>query len=182
MKTTEISPNIKQYVFRQEKGDKDYGSCLWAIFSFDLSNFSLLIISDCGDFSYMWPKSDRETFLHLMSRVRKNYLLEKFSGAPSFDLEASIKATIKNIKENEPEENRERVINQVNELKNREIMSEDEFEQECDDIFIYFGWNDKCEAKIIRTYPLRTEKIVDIFINHVQPLIKETIEKEKDKK
>lgn len=177
MKITEISPNLKQYMFRQEKGDEDYGSCLWAIFSLDLSNFSLSIVSDCGDFSYKWPASDRETFLHLMSRVRKNYLLEKLSGEPSFDLEASIETTIKNIEENEPEENREKVIAQIEELKEREDMTEDIFDDECYDIFTSIGWCDECEAKIVRTYPSRAEKIVDIFIDCVQPLIKEAIEK-----
>ena len=73
-------PNILTIEYRQDKEDKDYGSCLWARFKFDLDNYELNISSDCGNYSYGWvPTPDRESFTHFMSRVSGLYLLEKIS-------------------------------------------------------------------------------------------------------
>lgn len=73
-------PEITTVTFRQEKGDKDYGSCLWARFNFDTMNYSLSIESDCGNYCYGWyPTRDKETFLHLCSRFDRLYFVDKIS-------------------------------------------------------------------------------------------------------
>ena len=38
MKILNETPNILKLSYRQEKGDKNYGSCLWATFLFDLDD------------------------------------------------------------------------------------------------------------------------------------------------
>ena len=73
-------PKVLTIEYHQDKEDKDYGSCLWARFKFDLDNYELNISSDCGDYGYGWiPTPDKESFIHLMSRVNGDYLLEKLS-------------------------------------------------------------------------------------------------------
>ena len=39
MTVKEINPNILTLEYRQEKTDKDYGSCLWARFMFNLDRY-----------------------------------------------------------------------------------------------------------------------------------------------
>lgn len=83
-------PEIMTISFRQTKDDKDYGSCLWARFNFDLEHYSLNIESDCGNFSYGWvPTPNGETFLHLCARFNWEYLLRKISCQTVIDGEAT---------------------------------------------------------------------------------------------
>lgn len=49
--STRTPPLISLY-FCQERGDPDYGSCLWAVFNFDLERYELSITSDCGNYAY----------------------------------------------------------------------------------------------------------------------------------
>ena len=83
-------PEILTISYRQTKEDKDYGSCLWARFNFDLKHYSLTIESDCGNFSHGWvPTPDSETFLHLCARFNWEYLLGKISSQTVIDGEAT---------------------------------------------------------------------------------------------
>lgn len=77
MKIEVKRPEILRISYRQEKGDKGYGSCLWADFDFDQEEFMLNIQSDCGCAGYGWPVTKSESFLQLMSRIEKDYLMEK---------------------------------------------------------------------------------------------------------
>lgn len=91
MAVKETTPNMLCLEYKQEKGDKDYGSCLWAIFTFNLDRYELSISSDCGFYGYKWCETpDTESFLELMARVDKDYMLLKLYGEPDvFDYEAS---------------------------------------------------------------------------------------------
>lgn len=84
-----VKPNMLCLEYRQEKEDKDYGSCLWARFTFNLDRYELTITSDCGNYGYKWvetPKS--ESFLELMVRCDEVYILDKIYGSPDvFDYE-----------------------------------------------------------------------------------------------
>lgn len=83
MTVKEINPRILTLEYHQEKDDKDYGSCLWARFMFNLDRYELSITSDCGNYAYKWvetPKS--ESFLELMARCDKWYILSKLYGEP----------------------------------------------------------------------------------------------------
>lgn len=96
-KVTEINPKIITLEFRQERGDPDYGSCLWARFYLDTENYTMTIESDCGNYGYAWaPTPTSESFLHLMARVDADYLLDKISSETVIDE----KATLHNVAEN----------------------------------------------------------------------------------
>lgn len=62
--STRTPPLISLY-FCQERGDPDYGSCLWAVFNFDLERYELSITSDCGNYAYGWvPTHKSESFMN----------------------------------------------------------------------------------------------------------------------
>lgn len=89
-------PEVVTVCFRQEKTDKDYGSCLWARFNFDTKNYSMSIESDCGSYQHSWyPTPASETFLHLCSRFDYEYLLYKISDTTVVDADK----TFENVKE-----------------------------------------------------------------------------------
>lgn len=76
-------PNIIRVEYRQTSGDKNYGSCLWAFYDFDLDRYMLNIQSDCGDAAYRWVETPKcESFLHLMARCDKGYMVHKLFGEP----------------------------------------------------------------------------------------------------
>ena len=88
MKTKLVHPRTVFVETRQERQDSDYGSCLWARFCFNLDNYELTVTSDCGSYAYGWtPTPDSESFLALMSRINKDYLLEKIAEKSVVDTE-----------------------------------------------------------------------------------------------
>ena len=58
-------PCITRISYRQEKGDSDYGTCLWADFEFDTINYRLQIMSDCGNYSYLVGSNAGERIIFL---------------------------------------------------------------------------------------------------------------------
>lgn len=97
-KTRFKQPNIITIEYRQEQGDPDYGSCLWANFNFDLERYDLTIMSDCGNYAYSWVATpNSESFMHLMSRVDQGYLLDKIAARCQVNYDetlANVKALI----------------------------------------------------------------------------------------
>lgn len=97
-KTRFKQPNIVTIEYRQEQGDPDYGSCLWANFNFDLERYDLTIMSDCGNYAYSWVATpNSESFMHLMSRVDQGYLLDKIAARCQVNYDetlANVKALI----------------------------------------------------------------------------------------
>ena len=88
VKVTE--PKMITIEYRQEKGDEDYGTCMWARFNLDLINYTMFIESDCGTYGYGWyPTPDRESFLKLCSRFSEGYLIEKLSSQTVVDNDAT---------------------------------------------------------------------------------------------
>lgn len=92
MKTEVQNPNIVRVAYHQEPGDEHYGSCLWAYFDFDLDKYMLNIQSDCGNAAYRWVATpEAESFLHLMSRVHADYLIEKLFRHTVVDVDATLR-------------------------------------------------------------------------------------------
>lgn len=90
--STRTPPLISLY-FCQERGDPDYGSCLWAVFNFDLERYELSITSDCGNYAYGWvPTHKSESFMHLMARLDSGYLLDKLASPCVINEEATFEA------------------------------------------------------------------------------------------
>lgn len=90
MKVTIEQPKIITLLYRQEKADPDYGSCMWARFYLDTKNYTMSIESDCGNYSYGWyPTPDSESFLHLLCRMDYGYLRDKLAERTIVDGEAT---------------------------------------------------------------------------------------------
>ena len=82
MTVKEIKPKMFCLEYRQEPGDKDYGSCLYARFMFNLDRYELSIISDCGNYGHKWVETpSHESFLQLMARIDEDYLIRKIYGS-----------------------------------------------------------------------------------------------------
>lgn len=178
------NPNIFVIAFHQDKEDEDYGECLWARFAFDLTNYTLSIKSDCGNYAYGWkPTPELESFLQLCTRFADEYLLEKLS-------------IRKDINNDKTWENIQNLIKQVHssvepdwdldEIKNTCLYTS--LESAYDDIEdAFYGTNleDWFESEqildcIVRDFPIGAKKIVEIFQTYIVPVLKEKINNEQD--
>lgn len=172
--------------YRQDKEDKDYGSCLWARFNFNLDRYELTITSDCGNYGYKWcetPKS--ESFLELMARVEKGYMLEKLYGnANIFDYEATKKHIYKMEVDYEDEDDE-------NKAKLDEIFEEFEWEGEPESAEMFVakfeeannycdGWFQEIWGYCVFDYPANALKIVEVFDECIQPKIIEQLKGQKN--
>ena len=178
MTVTIEKPKIISLLYKQEKTDKDYGSCLWARFLFDTENYSLHIESDCGNYSYSWcPTPNTESFLHLMARIDKGYLLRKISDRTVVDGEAtfeSLKVNLEDVCDDDVdwEEVKEYCCGGYDE---REMVEEINSEIHNEFIGEYDIW--ECVQK---DYPNNAKKIASVFCNHIIPAIKNIIREDAD--
>lgn len=179
---------IISLMYRQERTDADYGSCLWARFYFDLNNYTLSVESDCGNYVCGWiPTPDTESFLQLCSRFDEGYLLEKISNRTVVSGEetwAALKELLDEIDWADNEEKRHYDMKTIesscyhnrNETEAYESISqaidESYFSGQIED---YEVW--QC---IDMDYPAGAKKIVSVFHNHIQPVLKK-IDAEVDK-
>lgn len=93
MNVTVIKPNVTEYRIRTEPGDAIHTRCMWANILFNHDTYSISAQTDCGDYSYRWPKTKDESFHALLLRALRDeeYLLEKFSSRTVFSLEETKK-------------------------------------------------------------------------------------------
>ena len=200
------TPNIMTMEFRQEKNDPDYGSCVWAVFHFDLDRYTLMIESDCGNYTYGWhPTSQFESFLHLMGRLDEEYLLDKLSDRTVVDTETTWKAVEEYLKSVENRVIEDHAFNHFDEEDEEEENDEEEFKLTDDDwqdvrdacsesseaicywelkeALAYtpldgvYGEFELCEC-INLTYPARAKSIVRIFMEYIRPKCRELTKEE----
>lgn len=176
MTITENEPRTRQFVLRQEKGDSDYGSCLWAVITFDLDRYSMTAESDCGNYAYSWvPTPKSESFLHLMCRIEADYLIGKISSRSHFDLERSKTDTLESVRICGYEIS-EDAIERINAI---DYESEDIFFRECDDILHEEEVSDTFELiTVVKEYPMGAVKFAELFCKVLQPQLK-TLEESK---
>ncbi len=94
-------PCITRISYRQEKGDSDYGTCLWADFEFDTINYRLQIMSDCGNYSYQWvPTPGKESFFDCAGESSRIIYLAKFHVKLQSTENATLKSAIDLIYQN----------------------------------------------------------------------------------
>ena len=177
MKVNQIDINILCLEYRQDREDKDYGSCLWARFYFNLDRYELMIMSDCGNYGYKWCETpDSERFLELMARVGKDYLLHKLCGNPKvFDYEAT-KAHFYDYADDE--EDKKRLDEIFEEIECKYIPDCGEtfielFEQEND------GWWCDVWEYPVYVYTANQKRIVKVFDECIRPKIREIINAKK---
>lgn len=178
------SPDIMVLEFRQEKGDQDYGSCLWARFYLDMENYHLSIESDCGNYGHGWvPTPQSESFLELLQRMDEHYFLSKISCQNVVDTENTFEA-VKEMLEDEAEY-------KGIYLEEADIYMDDIYtactcktDVEVRDAIVYelrgtaLDGIDHCDLYdcIKMDYPYNAQKIANIFTKFVQPKIKELLE------
>lgn len=177
MKVSEIRPNILCLEYTQEKGDPDYGSCLWARFMFNLDRYELTITSDCGNYGYKWYETpSAESFLELMARCEPGYILYKLYGDEDvFDYEATKKQIYDYWSEEvEDREKLDDIFQAVELYGYPENESEfiRVFTDNSDDLCDYLGL-------IVHRYPSDVLKISQIFGEYIRPKIKEIVSTQK---
>lgn len=174
-----LKPEIVMVSFLQEREDKDYGSCLWARFKFDLKNYSLTIESDCGSYSHGWvPTPDSESFLHLCARFNWEYLLDKISSQTVIDGEATFQK-VKELMEQLDDD----VFASIDETEMEGIERScfGHYEETAAYMAIcsaleYAGFSeyDAYEAAccIEKDYPVGAKTIAQVYRDYIQPVIR----------
>ena len=181
MKIETITPRIVRIAYYQEEGDPHYGSCLWAYFDFDLDRYMLNIQSDCGNAAYRWHETpDSESFLQLMARINKDYLINKLFDPEEID----VKATMENLREAiyldeiEDEDDREDAETYLEEIE--------ETLESCDtteEAFVAIeDWDEEHDLNlddmfrmIVTDFNAEQKRICQIFADYVQPEIEKAV-------
>lgn len=176
MTVKEIPVNIRCLEYRQDRSDADYGSCLYARFYFNIDKHELSIVSDCGNYGYQWVATpETESFLKLMSRISSDYLIHKLCGDPrEFDYDAT-KANFYRYADDEDDKKRLDAI--FEEIESNFVPFAGEtflelFEREDD------GWWSDAWGYVKYCYNPNQKKIVEIFENIIQPVIRELLQEE----
>lgn len=171
-------PCITRISYLQEKGDSNYGSCLWADFEFDTINYRLQIVSDCGNYAYQWvPTPGKESFFALCRRFKQDYLISKISNESVIDREKTASSAIDLIYQSiEYEADFE---DGWEELLKCEIADSDlQTETEIADHIVNFA--EECSINvdfydaymcICKDYPAQAKRIVKIFDTYIKPEI-----------
>lgn len=179
-------PEIITVSFRQERSDEDYGSCLWARFNFDTKHYHLSIESDCGTYGNGWvPTPDHETFLQLCSRFDNGYLLDKLDNRSVVDGEATFKVLMEYLEDYDSF-----AFEALSEIKREELENACRINRTADDVMrdilddldgtafpsCISMYDIACCIEM--TYPRGAKKIVEIFRDHIQPVLRELTRKE----
>ncbi len=183
----ETASNIVTLEFHQERKDADYGSCLWAVFNFDLNRYALTIMSDCGNYSYGWvPTPKSESFMHLMSRVDKGYLLDKIANRnviSASDTFKAVKSLIKDMEvdpaEKDPYGDPIIDMSDIKDACNQD--TEQEIHDTLEEVFRGTPMED-CEdydiwSCIIKDFSANAWKIAQIFEDYIRPKCQEIDER-----
>lgn len=182
MTITIEKPEIIALLYRQEKTDADYGSCLWARFYFDTKNYTLSIESDCGNYSHGWtPTPEHESFLKLCARFDEEYLLYKISDKTVVNAEETWKAVKELLKEVVEcsvleDDLDEYTWNEIESACYHNRSQRDAYDAIMDAL-TYSCVKDRVEFEdligaIEMDYPTNAKKIVSVFVQCIQPFIK----------
>lgn len=180
MKVSIEQPRVVQLSYRQEKGDPDYGSCMWARFYLDLENYTMSIESDCGNYVYGWvPTPKSESFLQLLARMGKDYLLGKISSESVVDGDATWEAIEAVISDAASWEGEELDLSIWEDIKaacrerddDREIVDALKDALLPTDLFEKLDY-EQTYGSIVHDYPASAKKIVEVFDTCIRPKIK----------
>lgn len=177
MQIEKIEPRVITYRLVTDKRDGEYAFCMWSKYIFDCDSGRLTVNSDAGDYTYMWGYNFNEEFMHLMSRVDEEYLLNKLSYRSVFKIEESKAGTISNIKKHgqyyidiDSHEQMGSIVEKISDIVND--ASEEEFIREVYDILPGADWED---IEVEKDYPYGARIVVRMFIKYLQPKIKEDL-------
>lgn len=185
MTVTVEKPQTVTLMYRQERSDEDYGSCLWARFNFDLKHYSMFIESDCGNYSYGWvPTPNAESFLQLCARFNWEYFLGKISSQTVIDGNTTfqrVKALMEQLDEDAFASIDEVDMEEIESactcwredteayLAIRSILDENGFSE-------YDAYDVAC--CIEKDYPNGAKKIAQIYRDHIQSVVRKLAKEE----
>lgn len=172
-----VKPNI---LVLEYKDCKNY-ECPEAIFTFNLDRYELNICTCRGHCGYKWHETpNRESFLHLMSRVDKYYLLDKLFGEPNvFDYTE----TKDNMLNDYNVPILRRVFEKLEEVYGECFRSDEDFVGKFDEVsgaFTQYNSSD-CYGHLKYRYSEHALMIVDIFMTDIRNKLKELLASENDK-
>lgn len=169
-------PEILRIKYRPEPNDECYSACLWANFDLDMTTDTLTITSDCGTFSYGYWDVGPGGFLRFLCGLDEDYLLGKLAKKSEFDLEATLEGMKESLEEADEYTagNIERLIQDLREkMEYRDENGQSEYGA-------LEEWNDEhglgmCDLfeAVYYDYPTYAKRIVKIFIDYIQPKIRE---------
>lgn len=188
MKVGHETPKIIRFTYRQEPGDKGYGSCLWADFDLDLAGWSMSIRSDVGNYAYGWTPEKGTNFLKFCTHIAGDYLIHKLCGGPE---EVDVDGTYEQICEDVRSCCGDKADEFIKDLRRRLAGPADR--EKCSDRFkdsrlleeALDGWNDENDLgfynlwEYIRyDYSAWQKRIVEIFSEHIRPAIRQYMKDE----
>ena len=173
MKVQKLESRIIKYRLRDDEGGVFY-------YTLDLDKYELLISGETNA-SYKWEETPQsESFLKLMVRCDKWYLLEKLF-EEEFDFSASVKAVKEYIKEYydyETDDTLQSINEDIDEMDCNDI---DYFlksiETSLDNHYLLPEWYDLCEC-IENHYKYWDEKAIDHFCKYIKPELRKELERE----
>ena len=180
MKIEVCKPEITRIAYLPDVEDKGYTACTWAYFDFSPEKGLLNITSDCGDYSYRWPETGKK-FWELMACVKTDYLMGKLfrESTKKFCQEETLDGIRDYLEDSEFDEyDMEEWLDDL-----RERFEEFDLE-DCLPLaeFIVDEWNNEndigidCAYELVESdYTAYQKRIVKIFMEHIQPKIKEMI-------
>lgn len=177
-KLTVKTPEIVTLDYRQERGDPDYGTCMWATFRLDTERYEMMIMSDCGNYSYGWcPTPNSESFLHLMGRLDDGYLLDKLSSRTTVDREATFAAVKEYISEWCAEEDDDRLPDMDDVEVACQNYSEESIYSALLTVFDCTAMSNCDQYDLLccieKDYPSSAKKVVDVFMRYIKPKCRE---------
>lgn len=152
----------------------------WIYYTLDLDRYELSISGETTA-SYKWVETpQRESFIKLMVRCDKWYLLNKLF-KEVFDIEASTKSIKAYIKENYDYEDSDILKNVLEEIDDIECNGQEYFVNSVESILnsyylsfdSYYIW-DCCERK----YKPWDERAIELFCEYIKPELKKELESE----
>ena len=179
-------PQILSLLYRQEKGDPDYGSCLWARFYLDLNNYTMAIESDCGNYTYGWvPTPKSESFLQLLARMNGDYLLGKISSQTVIDGDETfkqIKELVEDLVEATFIELPDYIYPDIEECCHQHNDERDLVADVLDASMASALYRElephtsELYGCVAKDYPTSAKKIAEVFVSCIKPKIKEIID------
>jgi len=168
MKVEVKIPKITEYHFYFEEGDPIRSDCLWARIYLNHETYTMSAITDCGDYSYTWHVTPTESFLKLMTRLDKEYLLNKISDRSVFDWDESKREAIEHAVLNDFPDG---IVEQVREIDFCDCPTEESFVR-----YIHELTNTYFEMiPVIKRFPHGAVTFVEIFCEYLQPLLRESL-------
>lgn len=186
MKVTREKPEILRFIYRQERDDPHYGSCLWAIFDLDPGRGLFNVQSDCGNYAYRWPERGMDFLKLLAGNMTDSYLLGKLCGKPKkFNAEATVEAVreyLKDAEYNEDEQKNRLFIDMAVKRLESEFSEYDLSDEPGIAESILDNWNSDnnmeidCAWELVeKEYGAWQKRIVTIFKEHIVPEIRKAI-------